>query len=118
MKKTSRWRHPSVIVGSAIVLTFIRILGTFGTPALLGLPVRFFTLSTQIFNSLNARNSGDGFVLALVLVVMAAAFIYANTRILGVRKSFVTLTGKGFRQNASAMMSAAPSSPSTFLALS
>ena len=85
-------------LGSAVVLTFIRSLGTFGTPALLGLPVRFFTLSTQIFNSLNARNSGDGFVLALVLVVMAAAFIYANTRILGVRKSFVTLTGKGFRQ--------------------
>ena len=85
-------------LGSAVVLTFIRSLGTFGTPALLGLPVRFFTLSTQIFNSLNARNSGDGYVLALVLVVMAAAFIYANTRILGVRKSFVTLTGKGFRQ--------------------
>ena len=85
-------------LGSAVVLTFIRSLGTFGTPALLGLPVRFFTLSTQIFNSLNARNSGDGYVLALVLVVLAAAFIYANTRILGVRRSFVTLTGKGFRQ--------------------
>jgi iron(III) transport system permease protein len=85
-------------VGSAVVLTFIRILGTFGTPALLGLPVRFFTLSTQIYASLNARNMGDGFVLALVLVVMAILSIYINSRVLGVRRSFVTLTGKGFRQ--------------------
>lgn len=86
-------------LGSAIVLTFIRILGTFGTPALLGLPVRFFTFSTQIYASLNARNSGDAYVLALVLIVLAITFIWINSRIIGVRKSFVTLTGKGFRQN-------------------
>jgi len=85
-------------LGSAIVMTFIRILGTFGTPALLGLPVRFFTFSTQIYASLNARNSGDAYVLALVLIVMAITFIWTNNRIIGIRKSFVTLTGKGFRQ--------------------
>ncbi len=86
-------------LGSAIVLTFIRILGTFGTPALLGLPVRFFTFSTQIYSSLNARNNGDAYVLALVLIVMAITFIWINSRIIGIRRSFVTLTGKGFRQN-------------------
>ena len=86
-------------LGSAIVLTFIRILGTFGTPALLGLPVRFFTFSTQIYASLNARNNGDAYVLALVLIVMAISFIWINNRIIGIRKSFVTLTGKGFRQH-------------------
>jgi iron(III) transport system permease protein len=85
-------------LGSAVVLTFIRILGTFGTPALLGLPVRFYTFSTQIYASLNARNSGDAYVLALVLIVMAITFIWINSRIIGIRKSFVTLTGKGFRQ--------------------
>ena len=85
-------------LGSAVVLTFIRVLGTFGTPALLGLPVRFFTFPTQIYASLNARNNGDAYVLALVLVVLAISFIWTNSRILGVRKSFVTLTGKGFRQ--------------------
>ncbi len=85
-------------LGSAIVLTFIRILGTFGTPALLGLPVRFFTFSTQIYASINARNSGDAYVLALVLIVMAISFIWINSRIIGIRKSFVTMTGKGFRR--------------------
>lgn len=85
-------------LGSAIVLTFIRILGTFGTPALLGLPVRFYTFSTQIYASINARNQGDAYVLALVLIVMAITFIWINSRIIGVRKSFVTMTGKGFRK--------------------
>ena len=84
-------------LGSAIVLTFIRILGTFGTPALLGLPVRFYTFSTQIYASLNASNNGDAYVLALVLIFTAIVCIWVNNRILGVRKSFVTLTGKGFR---------------------
>ena len=85
-------------LGSAVVLTFIRILGTFGTPALLGLPVRFFTFSTQIYASINARNQGDAYVLALVLIVLAVTFIWINSRIIGVRKSFVTMTGKGFRK--------------------
>ena len=84
-------------LGSAIVLTFIRILGTFGTPALLGLPVRFYTFSTQIYASLNASNNGDAYVLALVLIVTAITCIWINNRVLGVRKSYVTLTGKGFR---------------------
>ena len=84
-------------LGSAIILTFIRILGTFGTPALLGLPVRFHTFSTQVYASLNANNNGDAFVLALVLIVLAICCIWINTRILGIRKSFVTVTGKGFK---------------------
>jgi iron(III) transport system permease protein len=88
-------------IGSAVVLTFIRILGTFGTPALLGLPVRFFTFSTQIYASINARNQGDAYVLALVLIVLAITFIWVNSRIIGVRKSYVTMTGKGFRKHES-----------------
>ncbi len=88
-------------LGSAVVLTFIRILGTFGTPALLGLPVRFFTFSTQIYASINARNQGDAYVLALVLIVLAISFIWINSRIIGVRKSYVTMTGKGFRKRES-----------------
>jgi len=84
-------------LGSSFVLTFSRSMGTFGTPALLGLPVRFFTIPTQIYASINARNKGDSFVLALVLVVLAAFAIYINSRIIGKRKSFVTMGGKGFR---------------------
>ncbi len=84
-------------LGSSFVLTFSRSMGTFGTPALLGLPVRFFTIPTQIYASINARNTGDSFVLALVLVFLAATAIYINSKIIGKRKSFVTMGGKGFR---------------------
>ena len=104
-----KWKRIRVItmpllmpaIGSAIVLTFIGILGTFGTPALLSLPVRFFTFSTQIYASINARNQGDAFVLALVLIILAISFIWINSRIIGVRKSYVTMTGKGFRKSES-----------------
>lgn len=84
-------------LGSSFVLTFTRSMGTFGTPALLGLPVRFFTIPTRVYASIHSRNMGDGFVLALVLVVLAGTAIYINNRIVGIRKSFVTMSGKGFR---------------------
>ncbi len=86
-------------LGSSFVLTVTRSMGTFGTPALLGLPVRFFTIPTQIYAMINSRNMGDGFVLALVLIILAATFISINNKIIGVRKSFVTMKGKGFRSN-------------------
>ncbi len=84
-------------LGSSFVLTVTRSMGTFGTPALLGLPVRFFTIPTQIYAMINARNMGDSFVLALVLIVMAITAISINNKIIGIRKSFVTMKGKGFR---------------------
>lgn len=105
LKKTSVLRKitfPIVLpaLGSSFVLTFTRSMGTFGTPALLGLPVRFFTIPTQIYAAINARNTGDGFVLALVLVALAGVSIYLNSRIVGIRRSFVTMRGKGFRTRA------------------
>ncbi|MBL6945781.1 MAG: iron ABC transporter permease [Rhodospirillales bacterium] len=85
-------------IGSAVVMTFIRVIGSFGAPALLGMPVRFFVMPTQIYVALGTRNAGDGYLLALVLVVLAITFIMINSRMIGVRKSFVTLSGKGFRR--------------------
>ncbi|MBF9235253.1 ABC transporter permease [Microvirga alba] len=84
-------------IGSAVVMTFIRVIGSFGTPAVLGMPVRYYVLPTQIYAAMGTRNAGDGFLLALVLVLLACLFIYVNQRMIGVRKSFVTLSGKGFR---------------------
>jgi len=95
-------------LGSSFVLTVTRSMGTFGTPAFLGLPVRFFTIPTQIYAMINARNMGDGFVLALVLIVIAATAISINSKIIGVRKSFVTMKGKGFRANPMKLGKASP----------
>lgn len=85
-------------VGSAVVMTFIRVIGSFGTPAVLGMPIRYFVLPTQIYAAIGSRNVGDGYLLALVLVLLAVLFIWINQRMIGVRKSFVTMSGKGFRR--------------------
>jgi iron(III) transport system permease protein len=100
----SRWRvltritFPLVIpaILSAFILTFSRAMGSFGTPAFLGNPVRYYVLSTTLYNNIQSRLQADGFVLGLVLISISIVTIYINQRIIGVRKSYVTLTGKGF----------------------
>ncbi len=81
---------------SSFILTFSRTIGIFGTPYFLGSPVRFFTLPTQIYSSINNRNSASGFILAFVLIGISSFIIYMNQRMVGERKSFVTIGGKGF----------------------
>lgn len=81
---------------SSFILTFSRTIGVFGTPYFLGSPVRFFTLPTQIYSSINNRNSATGFILAFVLIGISSFIIYINQKMVGERKSFVTIGGKGF----------------------
>ena len=99
----NRWRvlrkitFPLVLpaLGSAFILTFVKGLGTFGTPYLLGIPVRFYVLSSRLYVSLQNQLRGEAFIMALALVLLAALIIYVNTRIIGLRKSFTTIGGKG-----------------------
>ncbi len=86
---------PAVL--SAFILTFSKGLGTFGTPAFLGLPVRFYTLSTQIYGNVKNNLAGDAFLLAIVMIIISSLTIYMNVKVIGARKSFVTIGGKGFR---------------------
>lgn len=81
---------------SAFVLTFARAMGSFGTPAFLGNPVRYSVLSTTLYANIQSRLQADGFVLCLVLIAISMITIYINQRIIGIRKSFVTIAGKGF----------------------
>ncbi len=81
---------------SSFILTFSRTIGIFGTPYFLGSPVRFFTLPTQIYSSISNRNTATGFVLAFVLIGISSFIIYMNQKMIGERKSFVTIGGKGF----------------------
>lgn len=84
---------------SAFILTFSRAMGTFGTPAFLGNPVRYYVLSTTLYNNIQSRLQADGFVLGLILIAISIVTIYVNQRIIGTRKSFVTIAGKGFTSN-------------------
>lgn len=82
---------------SSFILTFSRILGTFGTPYFLGTPVRFYTLSTQIYANIINRIPSVGYILAFVLIAISSVIIYLNQRLIGKGKSYVTIAGKGFQ---------------------
>lgn len=81
---------------SSFILTFSRTIGIFGTPYFLGSPVRFFTLPVQIYSSITNRNSSTGFILSFVLIGISSFIIFLNQRVVGERKSFATIGGKGF----------------------
>lgn len=83
---------------SALILTFSRAVGTFGTPVFLGLPVRFYVLSTMLYANMDNRFVSNAYILALLMILISAATVYANNKIIRARRSFVTLGGRGFRR--------------------
>ena len=86
---------PAVL--STFLLTFSKGIGSFGTPAFLGGPVREFLLSTSLYANLIGQRPGIGYIAALFMVVMGVLVLYMNHKVIGARRSFVTISGKGAR---------------------
>ena len=84
-------------LGSAFVLIFSKAVGTFGSAAILGLPVRYYTISTRVYALLSNRVEGSAYALVIFLVAISALTIYMNSKVIGVRKKFTTISGKGTR---------------------
>jgi len=82
---------------STFLLTFSRGLGTFGTPAFLGGPVREFVLSTSLYGNLIGQRPGIGYLMAFVMILIGMLILYMDHRVIGARRSFVTVSGKGAR---------------------
>ncbi len=82
-------------LSSSVLLVFGRILGTFGTPYILGLPVGYDLLSTSLFRSVNSHQRGVTAVLTAVIVVIGVLVILLDTRLAREHKRFVTVGGKG-----------------------
>jgi len=103
----NRWRilrkitFPLVIPAllSGFIMTFSKVMGTFGGPNVLGVPVGYYTLSTMIRSNMGMGNNADGFVLAIVLIMLAMVTVYVNQRVVGTRKSYETIGGRGFVAN-------------------
>jgi iron(III) transport system permease protein len=100
----SRWRilrkitFPLVLpaILSGFVMTFSKVMGTFGGPNILGAPVRYYVVSTMIRGSIGVGDRADGFVLALVLILLSLLIITLNQRLIGTRRSYETIGGRGF----------------------
>lgn len=84
---------------SAWVLTLGKAVSAFATPVLLGLPVRYHTLSTMLFSMIGLGLTSNGYILALVLITISSLTIYLNSRFLGAPARYVTIGGKGFKAN-------------------
>lgn len=103
----SRWRilrkitFPLIVPAllSGFIMTFSKVMGTFGGPNVLGIPVGYYTLSTMIRSDMGLGNYADGFVLAIVLIMFALVTVYINQRVVGTRKSYETIGGRGFVAN-------------------
>lgn len=80
---------------SAFILTFSRAMGTFGTPSFLGSPIRYYTLSTMLYANLQNRLAADAYVIAFFLIVASSMIVFINQKLIGSRKSYATITGKG-----------------------
>ena len=85
---------PAILSG--FIMTFSKTMGTFGGPNVLGVPVRYYTVATMIRSNTTVGAFGDAFVLAIVLILFSMITISLNQRIVGTRKSYETIGGRGF----------------------
>ena len=86
---------PSIL--SAMIMTISKSIGTYGVAANLGNRIGFYTLATKMRVLIDQGPHGVGYAMSLVLVGLAAAIIFSNQRVVGVRKSYATVGGKGGR---------------------
>jgi len=100
----SRWRilrkitFPLVMpaILSGFIMTFSKVMGTFGGPNILGTPVRYYVVATMIRGSIGVGDKADAFVLAIVLILFSMSIISLNQKLIGTRKSYETIGGRGF----------------------
>jgi iron(III) transport system permease protein len=86
---------------SGFIMTFSKVMGTFGGPNILGSPIKYYVVATMVRGSLAAGDRADAFVLAIVLILFAMVTISLNQRLVGTRKSYETIGGRGFVSNPS-----------------
>lgn len=87
---------------SSLLLIFSRTVGTFGTPYILGLPVRYTVLATSLYSNFKSGSPGVTAVIALVMIVLGVTMVGIDTYVVREYRRFVTVGGKG------AMWRAAP----------
>ena len=82
---------------SAVILTFSKAIGTFGTINYLGSPVQYYTLSSQLYMNINSRDTQTGFAMAILMIIIASIAVFVNQKLIGSRTSYATIGGKGGR---------------------
>jgi iron(III) transport system permease protein len=89
--------RPSIV--SVLLIIFIRAIGAFETPAIIGLPANIHVFTSKIFLAISdyPANHGLAGAYAVNLVVICAAGIFLYRRFTRNQEQFATVTGKGYR---------------------
>ena len=89
---------PSIL--SATIMTISKSIGTYGVAARLGEPAGYHVLATKMKYFLGQSSTeAVGYILSIVMILLAAGTIVINQRLIGTRKSYATIGGKGTRSN-------------------
>jgi iron(III) transport system permease protein len=85
-------------IGSSALLVFLNAAGQFGIPAVIGIPMHFDVITTRIWIGLGyfPPRYGEAAAFAMVLLGFSAVIVFLQQRYLA-RRSFVTVSGRGFR---------------------
>jgi iron(III) transport system permease protein len=85
-------------IASSALLVFLNAAGQFGIPAVIGIPMHFDVITTRIWIGLGyfPPKYTEAAAFAIVLLGFSAIIVFFQQRYLA-RKSFVTVTGRGYR---------------------
>jgi iron(III) transport system permease protein len=83
---------PAILAGG--VLAFMGSVANFGVPALLGLRVRFFVLTTSIYSALNIPDFGLATAMSMLLVGVSVVALLLQRRIQRGEGRFAVIAGK------------------------
>jgi len=81
---------------STILLVFSSAMSSYSVAVTLGNPVNYYVLATKMQTMLTGtgRNSGQGYVMAIVLILIGLVILTLNQIQTGSRKQFTTVSGK------------------------
>jgi iron(III) transport system permease protein len=82
-------------LSSSVLLVFGRVLGTFGTPYILGLPTKYTLLSTSLYRSIVSGDQGSAAVFTAVIAIVGVLVVMIDLRLVREQRRFVTVGGKG-----------------------
>ncbi|MBQ2527525.1 MAG: iron ABC transporter permease, partial [Spirochaetales bacterium] len=83
---------PAVL--STFLLVFSSAMSSFAVPSFLGLPVRYQVLTMQLYRTMDGVAPGQGFAMALIMILISVGILVFNQRVIGTRKNYTTVTGK------------------------
>ena len=92
---------PSLL--SALLLIFTRVLGSFGTPYILGQGVKYTLLPTALYSAFKSGSPGVAAVIAAVMILVGVVMIAMDLWVLREYKRFVTIGGRGSIQRRSTL---------------